>query len=401
MNPFLRNPRAYKKTPVRAETPAPRVDKSGAAVLRLYDPIDSWGEFWGISAKEFVSALDELPDGTTEIQLLINSPGGEVWEALAILNALRRHSARVVAVVEGIAASSASFIAAGVDELRIAENAEFFVHNAWGLCVGNTADMTKMAADLGHEDRNIASIYAKKAGGDVDAWLGAMAAETWYSAEEAVAAGLADSVVGSAEDSAAAKAKNRFDLSPLAHSKRNPTNSSATEAEVHRKEGTMPTLNEGLAQRLGVAVDADDDTVLAALDEALDERAVDNPPAPPRGGSGQAAAAALPDGVVAVESTVLDELRRDASAGREARAQQLRDSDNAVVNAAVGDGRIAPARRDHWLNALRADREGATETLNGLEKGLVPLAETGHALNISTPDDGGDDPYTAIYGKDA
>ena len=66
----------------------------GVATLRLYDPVDSWGGDWGVSAKEFAQALDALPDDTAEIQLHINSPGGEVFEGVAILNLLRQHKAR-------------------------------------------------------------------------------------------------------------------------------------------------------------------------------------------------------------------------------------------------------------------------------------------------------------------
>jgi ATP-dependent Clp endopeptidase proteolytic subunit ClpP len=150
-----------------------------------------------------------LPPTTSEIRLHINSPGGEVFEGIAILNALRAHSARVVAVVDGIAASAASFIACGADELVMAENSELMIHDAWGLCVGNAADMRETAGMLDHLSDNIASVYAKKAGTDVAAWRAAMSTETWYSAEEAVAAGLADRVDGAATS----EAKNRYDLS--------------------------------------------------------------------------------------------------------------------------------------------------------------------------------------------
>ena len=178
------------------------------AVLRLYDPIDSWGEDWGVSAKEFAGALNALPDSTQTIRLHLNSPGGEVFEAVTILNMLRQHQARVVAVVDGLAASAASFLAAGADELIMGANSTLMIHDAWGGCIGDARDMRDLADRLDSLSNNIASIYAAKAGGTVEDWRDAMLAESWYSAEEAVAAGLADSIAGPP-----ANVENRFDLS--------------------------------------------------------------------------------------------------------------------------------------------------------------------------------------------
>lgn len=200
---------ATTTTVLRAE--APTVDVAdGVATLRLYDPIDSWGGYWGVSAKEIAQTLDQLPADVTEIRLHINSPGGDVFDGIALLNTLRASKARVVAIVDGIAASAASFVAAGVDELIMAPNSELMIHDAWGLCVGNAAEMVAMAELLGHVSDNIASIYAAKAGGTVAEWRDAMQRESWYSADEAVAAGLADRVGDPAADAAA---QNRFDLS--------------------------------------------------------------------------------------------------------------------------------------------------------------------------------------------
>lgn len=193
---------------IRASMLSPAVEDT-VATLRLYDPIDSWGGDWGVSAKEFAAALAVLPAEVNEIRLHINSPGGEVFEAVAILNQLRQHSARVVAIVDGIAASAASFLAVGVDELVMGRNTQLMIHDAWGLCVGNAGDMRGIAELLDRLSDNIADVYAAKAGGTVDAWRAAMLAESWYSADEAVAAGLADSVDGGDE----VQPKDAFDLS--------------------------------------------------------------------------------------------------------------------------------------------------------------------------------------------
>lgn len=180
-------------TQPRAEMPAPRIE-GATATIRLFDPIDSWGEWWGMSAKELATVVDGLPEHITEIRLLINSPGGDAFEGMAMVNVLRAHSARIVAVVQGLAASAASFIAASADETIMAPNSTMMIHCAWGVCVGNADDMVSMAGVLEQLDGNLAAIYAAKAGGDVETWREAMKAETWYTADEAVAAGLADKI---------------------------------------------------------------------------------------------------------------------------------------------------------------------------------------------------------------
>lgn len=173
--------------------PTVRIDGT-TATLRLFDPIDSWGEWWGMSAKELATVLDELPSHIATIELLINSPGGDAFDGLAMVNVLRAHPARTVAVVQGIAASAASFIACAADECVMAPNSTLMIHDAWGVCVGNADDMLSFGAVLDQLSGNLADIYATKSGADVATMRDAMKAETWYTAAEAVAAGLADSI---------------------------------------------------------------------------------------------------------------------------------------------------------------------------------------------------------------
>lgn len=369
-----------------AEMSEPKVDGT-VATLRLYDVIDNWGGYWGVSAAEFVEALDALGDGITEIQLHINSPGGEVWQGLTIMNALRQHKARVVVTVDAIAASAASFIAMAGDEIVMALGAEMMIHDPMNVCAGNAQRMLDMAERLDRESNNIASIYASKAGGTTEQWREAMKAETWYSAEEAVAAGLADRL----DDDQAAEdeAKNLFDLSFFDYAGRakapgpkTPTATSAAGKPTKNREKLMELTDEqaaGLRTRLGIADEnADADTILAALDEALAEQNDDGKPDPAKATATKPTA--LPEGVVAVEQSVLDALRTDAAAGAEARKRQQADERTALVNAAVKDGRIAPARAQAWVKRLEAD-PGEAETLAKLEAGLVPTAEIGHAGN--------------------
>lgn len=200
------------RAPLKASIEA---DSDGSvATIRLYDPIDSWGGDWGVSAKEFASALDGVKD-VGEIRLHINSPGGEVFDGIAIMNALRTHPASVTAYVDGLAASAASFIACAADTLVMGRNTELMIHDPWGLCVGDAEDMRDLAVRLDSLGDNIASVYADKSGGTVKDWRAAMLAESWYSADEAVHAGLADSVQAAAET-----AESRFDLSVFTYAGR-------------------------------------------------------------------------------------------------------------------------------------------------------------------------------------
>lgn len=191
---------------VRAETDP---DTPEVARMYLYDPIDSW---FGITASMFVEALESLGD-VNDIHLHVNSPGGDVFDGLAILNSLRHHQAHVTAVVDGLAGSIASVIAVGADETVMAENSEMAIHDAWGVCVGPAADMRDTADLLDMQSENIAAIYAAKADTDAAEWRGLMQAETWFVGQEAVDAGLADSVSGGTSNRLASRPAARL-LSP-------------------------------------------------------------------------------------------------------------------------------------------------------------------------------------------
>lgn len=203
------------RTVFRAETPATQGET--AATLYLYGPIDSWGGYWGISAAEVAEALASLPTGTTDITMRINSPGGEVFEAVAIMNLLRDHQARITARVDGIAASAASFLAASADELIMGGNTELMIHDAWGLAIGNAEAMHAYADMLNRVSDDIAGVYDAKAGGGTASWRDYMKAESWFTADEAVSLGLADSVnTGAAEtDAAEPAARMQYDTETL------------------------------------------------------------------------------------------------------------------------------------------------------------------------------------------
>lgn len=225
------NPEGRTKPPILAE--APETKQTGdVAVMRLYDVVDSWGSYWGVSAKEFADALDQVPSNVSEIRLHINSPGGDVFDGTAIANLIRNHSARVVGVVDGLAASIASVIAVACDELQMGANTSLMVHDAWSVAIGNAADMREMAGVLDHVSANLADAYATKAGGTRADWRAVMQDETWFDAAEAVAAGLADRLT---TDAPAAAARASFDLSAFRYGGR-----AQAPAPVAAGAGTQP-----------------------------------------------------------------------------------------------------------------------------------------------------------------
>lgn len=160
-----------------------------AAQVHVYDAIG----LGGISAGQFVQDLSGIT--SKSIDLHINSPGGDVFDAIAMHAALVNHPAKVTSIVDGVAASAASFLAMAGNEIAIEKPAKMMIHDASGLTLGNEADHRQMADLLGQISDTIAGIYADRAGGTVADWRDAMRAETWYSAPQAVAAGLADRVL--------------------------------------------------------------------------------------------------------------------------------------------------------------------------------------------------------------
>lgn len=164
----------------------------GSAPTRVdvYDDIGEGGWFAeGLTAKSFANQLSGV---TGPLEVHINSGGGDVWDGISIKNAIEAHKGPVTTVVDGIAASIASVIAqAGTDRVMM-PGSMMMIHEASTVAAGNAADFAKTAAILDDVSANLASLYARSAGGTADQWRAAMKDETWYSADQAVAAGLAD-----------------------------------------------------------------------------------------------------------------------------------------------------------------------------------------------------------------
>lgn len=180
---------AQVREPLRAEL---GTSSQATAELYIYDMIDSWGGEWGVSAADVVAALGTITSASLDLHL--NSPGGDYFEGVAIYNALVRHAATVTVYVDGMAASAASVIAMAGERIVMGQGSQLMIHEPSSFAMGTAADLRAGADMLDQTGDDIAGFYAQRAGGDPATWRDAMKIETWYTAQSAVDAGLADEV---------------------------------------------------------------------------------------------------------------------------------------------------------------------------------------------------------------
>ena len=139
-------------------------NSSATAKVYIYDEIG----YVGVSAQDFVRDLNEVK--ASKIELHIDSPGGDVFDGIAIYNVIKDHPADVTVIVDGIAASAASFIAQAGDKIVMNRNSSMMIHDAHGLAIGNSKDMAELAGLLDKASDNIASIYAERCGMPAEHW---------------------------------------------------------------------------------------------------------------------------------------------------------------------------------------------------------------------------------------
>jgi len=164
-------------------------DDDDTTEILVYDTIGSW---FGVQASDFVRELSDIT--TSNINVRINSPGGDVYDSVAIYNALMMHPAKVTVYVDSLAASGASVIAMAGDDIVMLPGSQMMIHDALMYTVGNAQELREDADFLDRQSDNIAGFYALKAGGEPKEWRARMLAETWVFADEAVELGLADRV---------------------------------------------------------------------------------------------------------------------------------------------------------------------------------------------------------------
>lgn len=187
------------------------------ATVFLYDMIvdsEADAQWWGgVAAESFVQQIAALEVGT--IHLRVNSPGGSVFAGRSMETALRQHKARVIAHVDGLAASAASFVIMGADEIEMSPGAFLMIHKAWTISWGNSDDLRHEAGVLEQIDASLVATYARRTGIDAERVAEMLSAETWIEAADAVKQGFADRV---AEEPV--KAASAWDLSAYAHAPR-------------------------------------------------------------------------------------------------------------------------------------------------------------------------------------
>lgn len=216
---------AGQSKPIRSEA-------SGTeATIYLHGVIGGW---WGdIDETAFAQTLAGIDAET--IHLRIDSPGGDVFAARAMMTAISQHKAKVIAHVDGLAASAATGICMACDEVEITQGAGFMVHNAWTIAIGNKGDMTDTAGLLAKIDAGLSNDYARRTGKDASEITAWMDAETWFTADEAKEHGFADRVV----EVVGKRASNAWNLSAYANAPKNLTEKPENddrEVAAHRNE---------------------------------------------------------------------------------------------------------------------------------------------------------------------
>jgi len=162
--------------------------------IGIYEPIgaDMWtGE--GVTAKNVAKQLRNI--GDQQVNVDINSPGGDVFEGFAIYNLLRDHPRKVTVRVVGMAASAASLIAMAGDEIQVARAGFLMIHNIWVYTAGNRNELRALADMLEPFDAALADVYAARSGIDKAEIAALLDKETWLSGEQAVADGFADALM--------------------------------------------------------------------------------------------------------------------------------------------------------------------------------------------------------------
>lgn len=310
----------------------------------------------GVGAEEFATALNEIPK-TATILLRIHSPGGSVWDGLAIYHMILARRENVIAQIDGVAFSAASFIAMAAGKVRMPSTGRMMIHDASGITYGNAEEMRKLADLLDQESDNIANIYAKKTGKTAKKIRQLMQEETWMTGTEAKAQGFADEVTD-------AKVENcNFDLSVFRRvpdSLGNPPNQNS--APAHAPEAGAPP-NSPAPVLTNVATPLmKRETLISVLNKhgikfeatATDEQLValvDTIPATPPIASHTAPPShpvAAVDPSVLILTNELATIRAERNAEKKLRVE-------AAVKAAVDAGQITATSAPSWTTRAIAD----------------------------------------------
>ncbi|QEA10772.1 capsid maturation protease [Mycobacterium phage Weirdo19] len=391
-------------------TPAAKADDdSKRATLHIYDVIGADVFFGGVDVNEAVALIEGL-DKDAELVVRVNSPGGAAWDGLALANAILRHPGKTTTHVDGLAASAASLVALAGDEVIVSKYGQMMLHNARGGLYGTAEELADAAKQLNKLNGSMAAFYADRAGGEVADWARAMRRETWYDADEAHEAGLATAVDESGkreEIEAAATASITRAAATFRFAGR--PNAPAPTARVEdgpsgpEQEEAPVATSKAILDALGLPEDATDEDVLAKIetdkagtaDDDTGTKAGDADKADKvdEGEVAELAAKAAALGLTVIDPGTVAEMQRNSSLGAKAHAAMETQRITAAVDAAIGLGKIPPARKEHFVALMRADEVGTTQLLAGIPaETAVPMTELGHSLDPRAQAGGDGDP---------
>ncbi|AWT27315.1 ATP-dependent Clp protease proteolytic subunit [Corynebacterium provencense] len=326
----------------------------------------------------------QLPAPDEPVTLRVNSGGGDVYEAITMVNILRAHPGPVTAIVEGLAASAASYLIAGAAEkVTMRPGAEIMVHRPWTALEGDGPALVKAAGDLERLGTTLARTYATKAGGTEAQWNEYMAEETWFSADEAVASGLADDVLDARPAAHVArtpimahyKYRSRAQA-PTPDLKENPVGPDTTTPE----HTTAPAFTDEqwtkFCQLLDLEPDSTIDQALDLLAATVDKLSTDDP-ATDTSGTPLARSRR-----VLLDRTTYTELISASREGIQIRAEREAKAREDEVDRWIQENRIGHATRARAVAMAHRDMQAARDLFGAIPAGTVHREEIGHAQSI-------------------
>jgi len=324
-----------------------------SAEIEIFDIIGGW---FGVEVGQFKKDFDKIKN-KKEIKVLINSPGGSVFDGMAIYNILAAYKSKITTEIIGIAASIASVVALAGKTRNICQGSYFMIHDPSGICIGTVADMEKMAETLEKIGGQIANIYTRNSTLTKEDILQKMKDETWYTADEAIEAGLADNIVDYGEIAALA-----FDISSFHNAPEN-----VRELAARKEQEQKPVSDSTDGGELGgneMPGKSEIDELKAQLAQRDEE------------------IAELTKKLAKVElkvekfDLVLSEKQDLAKELADLKAKIVKDEKEQVIEKALSEGKITPKNRTRWEEQYDRDPEGTKKLLEEQEP-VVDLSTRG------------------------
>lgn len=289
------------------------------AEVRIYDRIGkTYWEDSGVDAKAFAEALQAIPVAQS-INLRVNSPGGNVFDGLAIYNVLKARSGKITCYVDGVAASIASVIALAADTVIIPENGLFMIHDPSGYCEGTEEDMVKAMQMLKACKDSIVSVYVAETGQSEEVIREKMTAQTWFTGSEAVDFGFATQLTDKVDIAACLKPFDLKGFKNFPQSNNTQTASNSTAKNPMKRNHIL-------------------------LDPASGETA---------GGGGAASSAAT--AVTNQAAGEIISIKADLAAVTAQLSVERKNAVDKMIDSIVAEGRIEAGSRDFWVSAALKD----------------------------------------------